>query len=164
MSRFLAIVLFVLCTHLSFGQEPEIQKVLDKYNSHSVEYMTVEQLIQRDSIVLLDAREIYEYETSHLQNAIYVGHENFKKKYVTNVVQDKNATIVVYCSIGVRSEQIAEKVKKMGYTNVYNLYGGIFDWKNKGNDVVTKEGKTTDEVHTYSKEWSSYLKKGKKIY
>lgn len=163
MNKYLAI-LFVLFTHLSFGQEPEIQKVLDKYNSHSVEYMTVEQLMNKDSIVLLDAREIREFETSHIKNAIYVGHESFKKKYVTNVVQDKNATIVVYCSIGVRSEQIAEKVKKMGYTHVYNLYGGIFDWKNKGNEVVTKEGETTEEVHTYSKEWSSYLKKGKKIY
>ena len=40
--------------------------------------------------------------------------------------------IIVYCSIGVRSEDIGEKLKELGYTKILNLYGGIFDWKNKG--------------------------------
>jgi rhodanese-related sulfurtransferase len=30
-------------------------------------------------------------------------------------VKDKNTNIIVYCSIGVRSEQIGEKLKKLGY-------------------------------------------------
>jgi len=33
----------------------------------------------------------------------------------------------VYCSLGIRSEVIAKKLKKAGYTNVFNLYGGIFE-------------------------------------
>jgi len=52
----------------------------------------------------------------------------------------------------------------LGYKNVYNLYGGIFEYKNNGGKVVDNQNKETDKIHTYNKEWSVYLKKGIKIY
>ena len=76
----------------------------------------------------------------------------------------KNTKIVVYCSLGIRSEDIAEKLKKAGYTNVLNLYGGIFEWKNNNYNVFSSGGKATEKVHTFSKEWSKWLLKGEKIY
>ena len=72
--------------------------------------------------------------------------------------------IVVYCSLGIRSEKISEKLKAEGYSNVRNLYGGIFEWKNKGFEVFDSEGKETEKVHAYSKSWSKWLKNGEKIY
>ena len=77
---------------------------------------------------------------------------------------DKNATIIVYCSVGIRSEDIAEKLQKAGYKNVFNLFGGIFEWKNKQNVVVDTNNNPTEKVHTFSKEWSKWLKKGIKVY
>ena len=71
---------------------------------------------------------------------------------------------MVYCSLGVRSEDIAEKLKKAGYTAVFNLYGGIFEWKNKGFSVVDLQNKETQKVHAYSKNWGKWLLKGEKIY
>ena len=76
---------------------------------------------------------------------------------------NKNKTIVVYCSIGYRSEKIAEKLRRKGYT-VFNLYGGIFDWKNKGNTVVDSLGNTTEKVHAYNEAWSKWLFNGQKVY
>jgi len=49
----------------------------------------------------------------------------------------------------------------MGYKNVYNLYGSIFEWVNDGNEVVDKNNKPTDEVHTYNKKWSKWVEEGK---
>ena len=43
----------------------------------------------------------------------------------------KSDTIVLYCSIGYRSEKIGEKLVEMGYGHVFNLYGGIFEWVNR---------------------------------
>ena len=80
------------------------------------------------------------------------------------MAKDKNAKIVVYCSLGIRSEDVAEQIMKAGYTNVYNLYGGIFEWKNKDQKVVNEKGKATENVHAFNKEWGKWLKKGKKIY
>ena len=78
--------------------------------------------------------------------------------------KNKNSKIVVYCSLGVRSEDVAEKLKKAGYSNVYNLYGGIFEWKNNDLEVLNLNEKPTDSIHIYSKAWSKWLKKGVKVY
>jgi rhodanese-related sulfurtransferase len=45
---------------------------------------------------------------------------------------DKTAKIVLYCSSGRMSEIAAEELVSMGYTNVWNLKGGMVDWKQTG--------------------------------
>ena len=126
--------------------------------------MQPENLEMNDSIVLLDAREIDEYEVSHLKNAVWVGNSDFDPDKVMQTVPKKEQAIVVYCSIGVRSEDIGEKLLELGYTNVKNLYGGIFEWKNKNGTVYNPKGVETDSVHAYNRLWGRLLKKGIKVY
>lgn len=106
-------------------------------------------------LVFLDARETKEYEMSHIQNAIHIGYDDFEKENVAKI--DKNATVIVYCSVGYRSGKIGKKLREMGFTSVFNLYGGLFDWANNGNKVYTNyvEVKT---VHPYNKKWGQWLK------
>lgn len=141
-----------------------IPEVLEKLNTKSVPYITVEDLQAKENYTLLDAREPKEFNVSHIKDAVNVGFNKFNPKKITATFTDKNTTIIVYCSIGVRSEKIGEKLKKLGYKNVYNLYGGIFEWKNKGGIVIDNNNQTTDKVHTFNKEWSVYLEKGTKVY
>lgn len=49
--------------------------------------------------------------------------------------QDKDAKIVLYCRSGSMSRRASEDLIKMGYTNVYNLAGGLNAWKQSGYDV-----------------------------
>jgi len=70
----------------------------------------------------------------------------------------------VYCSLGVRSEDIAEQLRDSGYTNVYNLYGGIFEWKNKNFNIYNTNNELTENIHAFSKQWSKWLTKGEKTY
>jgi rhodanese-related sulfurtransferase len=161
--KFLITIFTIVVTNFGLAQNT-IPKVLDKLNKKTVSYITVDELKSRTGIVLLDAREIKEFNVSHIKNAINVGFDKFDSKKVTTIIKDKNATIVVYCSIGVRSEKIGEKLLKLGYKNVFNLYGGIFEWKNNGGSVVDNKGINTDNIHTFNKEWSVYLKKGTKVY
>ncbi len=156
--------IIVLFFSVSLSAQQSVDQVLKKYNKNTIPYITVNDLKNKKVPVVLDARQWKEYQVSHLPNAIYVGHEAFKAKNITSIISDKNTPLVVYCSIGVRSEQIAEKVKALGYTEVYNLYGGIFEWKNHDGIVVDDQNKPTENVHAFSKEWSKYLLKGKKIY
>ena len=155
-------ILAVLCSVSLSGQS--LKKLLKKYNTESVAYASVAFVKANSSFVLLDAREQKEYDVSHLKNAIQVGYDHFDLAKTTSKLTDKNATIVVYCSVGIRSEDIAEKLQKAGYTNVFNLYGGIFEWKNKQNIVVDSLNNPTEKIHTFSKEWSTWLKKGIKVY
>jgi rhodanese-related sulfurtransferase len=113
------------------------------------------QLAENKELVLLDACEKYEYELSHLPGAQWVGYDGFSLKSVTGINKDK--TIVVYCSIGVRSERIAEKLKSNGFNTVLNLYGGIFAWANENRMLLDKNQLATQSVHGYNKKWAQLL-------
>jgi len=163
MKIFLSSILFLLITSFSFAQN-KIDKTLRKLNKESVDYIHVETLEKAENPILLDAREKAEYEVSHLKDAIWVGYDTFQLDSVVQKIQNKNSEIVVYCSIGVRSENIGEKLEKAGYTNVRNLYGGIFEWKNEGLPVVDSLGNETERVHAFNKHWGKLLKTGEKVY
>jgi rhodanese-related sulfurtransferase len=128
-------------------------------------YKGTVELVKADGLppgaVLVDAREKEEFAVSHIPNAIFSGYKDFN----TDALKDlsKTDTIVVYCSVGYRSERIGEKLQKMGFSKVFNLYGGIFEWKNTGNEVVNAQGLTTEKVHTYNKKWSQWLTHGEKV-
>ena len=129
---------------------------------HSVREISVGDLIAYQYLyTLIDAREIKEYNTSHIQDALFVGYENFDGSVLEKTPKDE--ALIVYCSVGYRSEKIAERLIENGFTNVRNLYGGIFEWKNRGMPVVNENGET-EKVHTYNKSWSKWLKKGEKVY
>jgi rhodanese-related sulfurtransferase len=155
------LIVFIGCN--TFAQKT-IPEVLEKFNKKTVPYILVSDLKNETEFVLLDAREIKEFNTSHIKNSIFIGFNKFNKKTVLTSVPNKNAKIIVYCSIGLRSEQIGEKLIKMGYNNVRNLYGGIFEWKNNNEQVVDNQNAETQNIHTFSKEWAIYLKKGIKVY
>lgn len=163
MKNIFLVILFLFSVS-GFSQET-ISELLDKYNTKSVPYITVQELaMPKTKAIILDARELEEYKVSHLKESIFVGFNNFQIDSIQNKLPNKNETIVVYCSLGIRSETIAAKLKKVGYQNVFNLYGGIFEWKNNNFSVYNSEGKVTDSIHVFSKEWSKWAKKGMKIY
>ncbi len=140
-------------------QNPEFDKKVANMLSFSVKTISPNDLNRQSNVLVLDARERSEYDVSHLPNAVFIGYNSFEKKALDTIQKDR--TIVVYCSIGYRSEKIGEKLKKMGYTKVFNLYGSIFEWLNQGYLVVDKNGQPTNKVHTYNKAWSRWVEDGK---
>ena len=154
--------MYLLCGS-GFGQT-SIDDLLNKHNDHSVPYIYVDELTKlKTSHFLLDTREKEEYDISHLEHAIQVGFKGFKISKTDILPIDKDTMIVVYCSLGIRSEIIGKQLIAEGYTAVYNLYGGIFEWVNKGKAVYNNTQETS-KVHAYSKSWGSYLLKGTKVY
>lgn len=130
--------------------------------SHSVPELAVDSAILMDSnTVWLDAREPHEIKISSLRNSLAVGYDNFHLGSVKHLSKDQ--TIVVYCSVGYRSEKVAEQLLKSGFTKVFNLYGGIFEWVNQGHAVYVND-QPTSNVHAYNKVWGTWLNKGNKVY
>ena len=128
----------------------------------TVPFVSVAQLRHQPALVLLDTRAPAEFAVSHLRGARWVGYDEFSLAAVRDIPLD--APIVVYCSVGVRSEQIGAKLKQAGYTRVRNLYGGIFEWVNESQPVFTSANQPTDSVHAYSPTWGIWLQRGQKVY
>ncbi|WP_088323714.1 rhodanese-like domain-containing protein [Polaribacter tangerinus] len=159
-------ILFLLITSTSLSAQSELDKLLNKWNKNKVPYIDVKNLAKSAAnIVILDAREEKEYRVSHIKNAIHVGFENFNlKNTVSKLPPNYKTKIVVYCSLGIRSEKIAYELIQAGFTNVYNLYGGIFEWKNNNLKVIDSTGNSTEKIHAFDKNWGEWLLKGEKIY
>ncbi len=130
--------------------------------SHSVPEVSVAQVREMKDVLWLDAREKNEYIVSHIASAKFVGYDQFNMEELKTI--DSNQKIVVYCSVGYRSEKVAEIIMQGGFKDVSNLYGGIFEWVNQGNAVVDSQGKPTADIHAYSKTWGVWLTKGNKVY
>lgn len=165
---FLLFALFLFCHTKTQGQNNRMVKsksyhvLLKKLLKHDVPEISVEILSKIEhSVLLLDARELEEFNVSHLRNAKFVGYKNFDIYSLNDA--NKDQPILVYCSVGYRSEKITENLINVGFTNVQNLYGGIFEWKNKKLDVVDANG-VTNNVHPYSKTWGLWLKNADKVY
>jgi len=167
--KYLPIFIYSLFAHMGCAQEPanrpqckspDFDRKVSQMLDFSVPLIGVEELKNiRDEVHIFDARELEEYNTSHIEGAKYIGFDEIDYSNLEEV--PKNAKVVVYCSIGYRSEKIGEKLQRMGYTNVYNLYGSIFEWVNSGYQVVNQDGKETNLLHTYNKNWSKWVEEGK---
>jgi rhodanese-related sulfurtransferase len=158
------LLLFLGATSM-FSQKT-LEDVLEKYNTKSIPYISSKKLTKTQNntaILFLDTREKKEYDVSHIKGATHVGYKTFDLAIISETIKDKDSPIIVYCSLGVRSEEIGEKLQKAGYTNIKNLYGGIFDWKNNGLPLVNNQQKETDSVHIYAEEWGEWLYKGVKV-
>lgn len=163
MLRVLFCALSLCFTLAACGQDTQkFDEMLRTLYKNSVPLISSEELKKERNLIILDSREWDEYATSHLPNAIWVGYDNFNWSEVALFSRDAN--IVVYCSVGYRSERVGEWLQQRGFTRVRNLYGGIFDWHNRGNAVHNLAGIPTDSVHTYSRKWSRWLTRGKKVY
>ncbi len=112
--------------------------------------------------VFLDTRSSEEYNVSHIEGARFVDYETFDISQLENLPRD--SAIVVYCSVGYRSERIGEQLLSAGFSNVRNLYGGIFEWKNEHRQVVNKASQPTDSVHAFNRLWGIWLHEGIKVY
>ncbi len=74
--------------------------------------------------ILLDVRSNQEYRESHLQGAINIPDYELRNR-VERELPKKNQLVVIYCQYGGRSRNAYNMMKKMGYTNIYNLSGGL---------------------------------------
>ena len=114
-----------------------------------------------EGALFLDTREWKEFEVSHIQDARWAGFDTFQLDRLDGIPTDR--PIIVYCSVGYRSEKITRRLRKEGFSRVYNLYGGLFEWVNRGNPVFDAQG-STKKVHAYDAFWGRWLKRGQKVY
>ena len=155
----LALILLVLSSigqnSQTLGLQEDYFKVVDGLIDYSVPVVSVQELHAGiDTMLVLDAREPAEFDVSHIDGAQFVGYNRFTIDAIDHFPRD--TAIVVYCSVGYRSEKVAEQLRDAGFSNVSNLFGGVFEWVNDGYPVEGEDGQTK-EVHSYNKSWGKWI-------
>jgi UPF0176 protein len=88
-------------------------------------------LTSNPDTLLVDMRNHYESEIGHFENAILPDVDTFREQLplVVDMLKDqKDKTIVMYCTGGIRCEKASAYLKYHGFKDVYQLNGGIIEY------------------------------------
>ncbi|RLD40945.1 MAG: rhodanese-like domain-containing protein [Bacteroidetes bacterium] len=127
-------LLFIILIILSFTFQACKDASANTGTTDEIELISPQQVYDavhsNETIQLVDVRTKEEFIESHLTGAqnICVTDEDFNEK-IKNL--DKNKPVYVYCKVGGRSADAAKKLKKMGFTKIYDMDGGILLWEEK---------------------------------
>ena len=96
---------------------------------------TIEQvkgkLDRHEPCAFIDVREDKEYAQDHARGAIHLG-RGVLERDVETVIPNKQTEIILYCGGGYRSALAAHSLRRMGYSNVASMMGGIKAWRDAG--------------------------------
>ena len=76
-----------------------------------------------EDIVVIDVREQYEYDAGCFEGALHLSKGVIERDIEKHPISEEDR-IVLYCGGGFRSALAAESLARMGYANVYSLWGG----------------------------------------
>ena len=100
-----------------------------------VRQFTIDEFLTRlqagERYVVLDVREDSEWVNGHLPGAHHLG-RGILERDIENAIHEKNSSIVLYSSGGLRSTLAADNLQRMGYRNVVTLEGGWHGWTARG--------------------------------
>jgi rhodanese-related sulfurtransferase len=124
---FLSIVL-----NFSIAQNNEIENIT------CLQAVDLIQKFRNDTnFIIIDLRPENMYNEEHIENSIYydVFSENFEN-WVNELNKDK--VYLLYCNAGHRSGIALNKMKQLGFRNLYHLYEGLQEWKRQGFITIKK--------------------------
>lgn len=120
--RTLGLLCIILVLGISFSCQDS-----KKTASTLVTSEEMKEIMTLDSIQLIDVRSLQEFREGHLEGAQNLVYDN---EFVYKISQlDKDKPVAVYCRTGRRSEKCSSILKKAGFKKIYQLKGGLTQWK-----------------------------------
>lgn len=93
-----------------------------------LEPQTFKDSISNKKVQLIDVRTSEEYKSGHIKNAANI--DFYSGKFTTEFNKlDKEKPLYIYCRSGSRSKQTSNKLSAMGFKEIYDLKGGILNYK-----------------------------------
>lgn len=120
----LKIVLFVIATLLLIGCNNS-QTVSQQATYKDISAAELNEMISSGDYQLIDVREPHEFAEGYIKGAVNIPQGQLESR-IGELSQDK--PVIVYCRSGRRSAVAAELLTKHGFSEVYNLKGGILAW------------------------------------
>jgi len=138
-SRSITILLTVIILIIFLaGCNDDFSSQKDNYNISADEaHRLIEEHASDPNFMIIDVRSEDEYKQGHLANAVNL---LYTSPDFTEIMQQhgKEKTYLFYCLFGGRSMNAMQKLLPLGFKNVYNLDGGIEEWKEAGFEVISE--------------------------
>lgn len=139
-----SILILLLLVSCSNAQEAETSTTTEskdvtqqKTKFEDVNAETFKVLVESNNGIILDVRTTSEIAYGRIKGAI---HMDYHASDFTDQVSklDQTKPICVYCASGGRSRGAMEKMKSLGFSEVYNLMGGFRAWQASGFSIENK--------------------------
>lgn len=117
---------FLIITLLTFSNQLKAQELNTLIKLNPNEFAAKADSLKEH--VILDVRTEEEYKNGHLLNAKNI---NIREdSFVQNIKElNKNKPVFVYCLSGGRSANAVKILKEQGFNEIYELEGGILNWR-----------------------------------
>lgn len=117
----------------------------------NVSVREAKEIVEKGDVFVLDVRTPDEFNSSHIKGATLIpvsnafgsnlSSDSLLKARIDEVPKKK---ILVYCRTGRRSDTASTMLVNAGYSQVYNMVGGITSWIDAGYPVVSSEDQESD--------------------
>ncbi|MDP5120155.1 MAG: rhodanese-related sulfurtransferase, partial [Spirosomaceae bacterium] len=110
--------------HSELGVNP-----LLKTGKH-LEPIELKTMLNDPDVVLIDMRSNYEHSVGKFKNAVTFDMENLRDlpDHMNEIEHLKDKKVVTYCTGGIKCEKASAYLIERGFTNVYQLHGGIIKY------------------------------------
>lgn len=102
---------------------------------HALTPTETTQLINRRNALVIDIRTKEDYSLGHLPQAKHIALDTLADKAET-LSRNKAVPIIVVCQTGTRAERACSTLKKVGYSEVFSLAGGIVTWQKENLPLI----------------------------
>lgn len=86
------------------------------------------QLMNREKAVVVDVSDAEEFALGHVNNAKNVPFSELEDK-LAGQVKNKDLPLILTCTSGARSNRAVAVAKKLGFSNVQAMAGGMKAWR-----------------------------------
>lgn len=105
-----------------FGINPETNN-----NIKILDASTFKQAVSKNKVQLIDVRTANEYSAGHIKKSKNI--DIFSARFSSEIGKlDTEKPVYVYCRSGGRSKRASKKISKLGFTEIYDLKGGILNY------------------------------------
>ena len=143
MKKYLIVLVFAVSVSVAFScnssssmsqaESVELQEGIIAKNVSAAEFKDL--IADRADAILLDVRTPDEVAQGVIRNAANI--DFYDGSFIAALDKlDKSKPVLIYCRSGRRSGVAMSKMSELGFTEIYNLQGGIIEWANAGEEVV----------------------------
>jgi rhodanese-related sulfurtransferase len=100
-----------------------------------VSLLQATQLMNQNKSIVIDVREVAEFEVGHIKSAKNIPLSDLSKR-MTELEKQKANPVIVVCASGTRSATAVAMFTRAGFTQAVSMDGGMSAWQTQGLPVV----------------------------